>query len=115
MVAGVAVLGIDQYLHSILSAESDTMIVAFCLAAVDCILNRRYRWAFWAWWLAALGRRGTDPGAGDGHEQRFAEPALDRLMAPYAEVTAAVFPIPGGREKVFVLDPLRLRSQPARS
>ncbi len=56
LVAGIAVLGIDQYLHSILSAESDTMIVAFSLAAVDCILHRRYRWAFWAWWLAALGR-----------------------------------------------------------
>jgi hypothetical protein len=56
LVAGLAVLGIDQYLHSILSAESDTMIVALCLAAVDCIICRRYRWAFWAWWLAALGR-----------------------------------------------------------
>ena len=56
LVAAVAVLGIDQYLHSILSAESDTMIVACCLAAVDCILRRRYRWAFWVWWLAALGR-----------------------------------------------------------
>jgi hypothetical protein len=56
LVAGLAVLGIDQYLHSLLSAESDTMIVALCLAAVDCIICRRYRWAFWAWWLAALGR-----------------------------------------------------------
>jgi hypothetical protein len=56
LVAGLALLGIDQYLHSILSAESDTMIVALCLAAVDCILHRRYRWAFWMWWLAALGR-----------------------------------------------------------
>jgi hypothetical protein len=58
-------------------------------------------------WLAALGRRGTDPGAGDGHEQRFDEPALDRLMAAYSEMTAAVFTIPGGREKVFVLEPQR--------
>jgi hypothetical protein len=56
LVAGMAVLGIDQYLHSVLSAESDTMIVALCLAAVDCIQHRRYRWAFWMWWLAALGR-----------------------------------------------------------
>jgi len=56
LVAGLSVLGIDIYLHSILSAESDTMIVALCLAAVDCIICRRYRWAFWAWWLAALGR-----------------------------------------------------------
>ena len=56
LVAALAVLGIDVYMHSILSAESDTMIVALCLAAVDCIICRRYRWAFWAWWLAALGR-----------------------------------------------------------
>ncbi len=59
-------------------------------------------------WLAALGRRGTDPGAGDGHEQRFDEASLDRLMAAYAEVTTAAFTIPGGREKVFVLDPGRV-------
>jgi hypothetical protein len=56
LVAGLGILGIDQYLHTILSAESDTMIVSLCLAAVDCILCRRYRWAFWVWWLAALGR-----------------------------------------------------------
>jgi hypothetical protein len=56
LVAALSVLGIDIYLHSILSAESDTMIVALCLAAADCIICRRYRWAFWAWWLAALGR-----------------------------------------------------------
>lgn len=56
-------------------------------------------------WLAALGRRGTDPGSGAGHEQRFDEPALDRLMAAYREATVTAFTIPGGREKVFVLDP----------
>ena len=56
-------------------------------------------------WLAALGRHGTDPGAGDGHEQRFDEGSLDRLMAAYGDVTTAAFTIPGGREKVFVLDP----------
>lgn len=56
LVAGLSVLGIYQFMHSVLSAESDTMIVAFCLAAVDCIICRRYRWAFWTWWLAALGR-----------------------------------------------------------
>jgi hypothetical protein len=56
LVAAVAVAGISRYPHSVLSAESDTMIVAVCLAAVDCMLCRRYRWAFWLWWLAALGR-----------------------------------------------------------
>lgn len=56
LVAGAALLAIDTYPHSVLSAESDTVIVTLCLAAVDCILHRRYRWAFWMWWLAALGR-----------------------------------------------------------
>jgi hypothetical protein len=55
-VAGAALLAIDTYPHSVLSAESDTIIVTLCLAAVDCIICRRYRWAFWMWWLAALGR-----------------------------------------------------------
>lgn len=54
--AAVGLLAIEHYPHSILSAESDTMIVALCLIAVDGILQRRYRWAFWMWWLAALGR-----------------------------------------------------------
>ncbi|MGB9185368.1 MAG: class I SAM-dependent methyltransferase [Solirubrobacteraceae bacterium] len=62
-------------------------------------------------WLAALGRRGTDPGgrgeSGAGHEERFDEPALDRLMAAYGEAIVTAFTIPGGREKVFVLDPRR--------
>jgi hypothetical protein len=56
LTAAVALLAIQNFPHSLLSAESDTMVVALCLAAVDCVLERRYRWAFWAWWLAALGR-----------------------------------------------------------
>jgi hypothetical protein len=56
LVAALGLLGINQYLHTIFSAESDTMIVSLCLAAVDCMLCRRYRWAFWVWWLAAMGR-----------------------------------------------------------
>jgi hypothetical protein len=56
LVAALALLGIYDYLHSILSAESDTMIVSLCLAAIDAIICKRYRWAFWLWWLAALGR-----------------------------------------------------------
>ncbi len=44
------------YTHYILSAESDTMIVAICLAAIDFHLSGRHRWAFWLWWLGALGR-----------------------------------------------------------
>jgi|GEM_PF-1063879 len=44
------------FTHYVLSAESDTMIVALCLAAVDCHLTGRHRWAFWLWWLGSLGR-----------------------------------------------------------
>jgi hypothetical protein len=54
--AGVALLGIRDYSHFILSAQSDTMIVSLCLAAIDCQLSGRPRWAFWMWMLAALGR-----------------------------------------------------------
>jgi hypothetical protein len=60
--AALFVLGMQDpllpanYLHYILSAESDTMIVALVLGAIDCHLNGRHRWAFWIWWLGSLGR-----------------------------------------------------------
>jgi hypothetical protein len=60
--AALAVLGMQDvvgrlsYAHYVLSAESDTMIVALCLAAIDLHLASRHRWAFWMWWLASLGR-----------------------------------------------------------
>jgi hypothetical protein len=61
--AAAAVLGISPvaattqgYTHFILSSQSDTMIVSLCLAAIDCHLCGRRRWAFWLWVLAALGR-----------------------------------------------------------
>jgi SAM-dependent methyltransferase len=53
--------------------------------------------------IGLLGRRAANPGAG-GHAQRFNEKTLDKLMARYAERVLAAFPIPGGREKVYVLD-----------
>ena len=49
-------VGHFNYMHYILSVESDTMIVALCLAAVDLHLSGRHRWAFWVWWLGSLGR-----------------------------------------------------------
>lgn len=52
--------------------------------------------------LRALGRRGTDPGAG-GHDRRFTEQTLDDLMSRYASRVRRAFLIPGGREKVYVL------------
>ncbi len=54
--AAGALLGIRDYSHFILSAQSDTMIVSLCLAAIDCYLCGRQRWAFVLWVLAGLGR-----------------------------------------------------------
>jgi SAM-dependent methyltransferase len=52
--------------------------------------------------VGRLGRRAADPGVG-GHAQRFDEQGLDALMSRYAGRVLAAFPIPGGREKVYVL------------
>ncbi len=54
--AGAAVLGLEDYMHYILSGQSDPMIVTFCLAAIDMYLVGRYRWAFAFGVLASLGR-----------------------------------------------------------
>lgn len=54
--AGLAVLGLADYTHYILSAQSDPMIVTFCLAGIDMYLGGRYRWAFGFGVLGALGR-----------------------------------------------------------
>jgi hypothetical protein len=49
-------VGNFSYVHYVLSAESDTMIVSLCLLAIDLHLSDRHKAAFWIWWLAALGR-----------------------------------------------------------
>jgi hypothetical protein len=54
--AGLGVLGISAYWHYMLSAQSDPMIVALCLAAIDCHLSGRPRAAFVCGALASLGR-----------------------------------------------------------
>jgi hypothetical protein len=54
--AGVSLFGIWQYMHSMFSAQSDTVITALCLGAIDFHLSRRYRIAFGLLVLAALGR-----------------------------------------------------------
>ena len=48
--------GISSYWHYMLSAQSDPMIVALCLAAIDCHLCGRHRWAWVLGGLASLGR-----------------------------------------------------------
>jgi SAM-dependent methyltransferase len=52
--------------------------------------------------IARLGARATDPGVGE-HAQRFTEESLAALMAHYRERVLKAFPIPGGREMVYVL------------
>ncbi|MGZ4431894.1 MAG: hypothetical protein ACXVYV_09665, partial [Gaiellales bacterium] len=54
--AGIAVLGINTYSHLVMIANSDPIIVALCLAAIDCHLSRRPRLAFTMLVLASLGR-----------------------------------------------------------
>jgi len=56
IVGGAAVLGIQEYFHYLLSNQSDSMLVSVCLAAIDCYLIGRYRWAYWLGILASLGR-----------------------------------------------------------
>jgi SAM-dependent methyltransferase len=53
--------------------------------------------------VALLGRRAADPGVG-GHADRFTEDSLDQLMQRYQTRIRHRFPIPGGRELVYVLD-----------
>jgi hypothetical protein len=54
--ARLALLGINQWLHLFLSAQSDTMIVALCLGAIDMHLSGHNRWAYALLVLASLGR-----------------------------------------------------------
>ena len=54
--AAVCLLGINNYVHYSLSAQSDPMIVALVLAAIDCGLSGRRRWALTCALLASLGR-----------------------------------------------------------
>ncbi len=64
VIGGASVLGIQNYFHYLLSAQSDSMLVAVCLAAIDCHINGRYRWAWWLLALACLGRPEVWPYAG---------------------------------------------------
>ena len=53
--------------------------------------------------IGALGRRAANPGVG-GHNRRFTEATFDQLMQGYRPRLLSSFLIPGGREKVYVLD-----------
>jgi hypothetical protein len=54
--AGIGLLGINTLMHLVLIANSDALIVAALLAAIDCHLAGRYRLAFGMLVLASLGR-----------------------------------------------------------
>jgi hypothetical protein len=54
--AGAAVLGLQDYMHYILSVQSDPMLVTLTLAAIDMHLLGKYRWTLVFGVLAALGR-----------------------------------------------------------
>jgi hypothetical protein len=54
--AALALAGIQDYWHYILSSQSDPMIVSFCLGAIYCHLSGRPRSTFVLGALAALGR-----------------------------------------------------------
>ena len=54
--AGVAVMGIQTWPHLVLIANSDPLVVALLLAAIDAHLGGHPRWAFAALVLASLDR-----------------------------------------------------------
>jgi hypothetical protein len=56
VVGALGVLEIQTIAHYMLSYQSDPVITALCLAAADCALAARWRWALAALTLAALGR-----------------------------------------------------------
>jgi len=56
VVAAACVLGIEDYWHYILSAQSDPIIVTFVLGGIDAHLSGRRRLAFACGVLASLGR-----------------------------------------------------------
>lgn len=62
--AAAGVMAVHNYAHFYLSAQSDSLIAALCLAAVDCHLNGRFRWALILGLLASLGRPEAWPFAG---------------------------------------------------
>ena len=54
--AAAGVLGISGYAQLVLLADSDPLVVALCLAAIDSHLCGHHRLAFWILVLASLGR-----------------------------------------------------------
>jgi hypothetical protein len=95
--AGLALLGITDYAHYVLSAQSDPVITSLCLGAIDCHLSRRPRWAFALLVLASLGRPEVWPFiAGYAIWAWLRVPAMRWLVVAGAVVVLALwFGIPG--------------------
>ena len=53
--------------------------------------------------VAMISRRLTDPGNGKS-SARFNQQTLDKLFLPFADLIEEAFLIPGGREKIYVLN-----------
>ena len=62
--AGAAVLGLQDYMHYVLSFQSDPMLVTFTLGAIDMHLLGEYRWTLVLGVLATLGRPEAAPWLG---------------------------------------------------
>jgi hypothetical protein len=92
-----------SYVHYLLSAESDTMIVALVLAAIDFHLEGHNRWAFWMWFLAGLGRPEVWPFLGlAGLWLWWKDPTYRRwLYAALGLLLVFWFVIPGISSKSF--------------
>src|ERR1700749_3879549 len=61
VLAAAGVLGLEGYWHFLLIFTADPMIVALCLAAIDCALGGRLRAAWVLLILASLGRPEATP------------------------------------------------------
>ena len=75
--AGVAVMGIQTWPHLVLIANSDPLVVALLLAAIDAHLGGHPRWAFAAS-ASPTGIRESSPASSKGLPQRRSRPATSR-------------------------------------
>jgi trans-aconitate methyltransferase len=83
----------DRILDRMLAAARDRVIVS---EPVRNLASSRVAL------IARVGRGAADPGVG-GHGQRFTAESFAALMERYRERMTCSFPIPGGREQVYVL------------
>jgi hypothetical protein len=95
--AGIAVMGIQTWPHLVLIANSDPLVVALLLAAIDAHLGGHRRWAFAAIVLASLDRPEAWAFAGCYGVWLFWTDRRARLTIPLALllIGAVWFVIPG--------------------